>query len=265
MRLGAKVALAVAIPSLVAFVLISYGVVTKWTERAEMARLGQFVSGVAGISNLVHHMQRERGASAVFVGSKGAQLAAELPQQRKLTDEQRRTFTALMGQLRELSAESEYRSAITAGEQAVAALDEKRRQIDTFAITAFASNDYFTASIARLLTVAAEISKASTRADLTTAISSYVAFMQGKERSGQERATGAAGISSGKFDMNGYIRVLGLVAAQNGNSSRKPNPIRSSARSRRCARRSQPAASREKWADSTARSGFTRPRHASIP
>ncbi len=214
LRLGAKLTLAVAIPSIVALALIGYNIAASLNERSEMARLGQFADGVANISNLVHHMQRERGASAVFVGSKGAQLAAELPQQRALTDEQRRNFTALVARLQTLSADAEYQAAINAARQAVAALDERRRQIDSFSITAFASNDYFTSSIARLLAVGAEIGKASTRADLMTAISSYVSFMQGKERAGQERATGAAGISTGKFDMAGYIRVLQLAAAQ---------------------------------------------------
>jgi methyl-accepting chemotaxis protein len=49
---------------------------------------------------------------------------------------------------------------------------------------------------------------------LANAIAAYVAFMQGKELAGQERATGAAGISSGKFDLPGYRRILGLAAAQ---------------------------------------------------
>lgn len=213
-RITTKLVLAMAAPLLVALALTAFTIQQKWSERTEMERLARFGSAVAGISNLVHHMQRERGASAVFVGSKGAQLAVELPQQRKLTEDERRAVRAIVPELRALATDAEFQRAIDEAEKAVAQLDDKRKQIDTFAITAPVSNEYFTSTIARLLAVATEIGKASTRSDQTTAIASYVAFMQGKERSGQERATGAAGISAGKFDMPGYLRVLGLVAAQ---------------------------------------------------
>jgi polyhydroxyalkanoate synthase len=39
-------------------------------------------------------------------------------------------------------------------------------------------------------------------------------LMQGKELAGQERATGAAGISAGRFEQAGYLRVLSLATAQ---------------------------------------------------
>jgi methyl-accepting chemotaxis protein len=213
-RIGSKLALAMAVPLTVALALATFTIQQKWAERSEMVKLARFGGAVAGISNLVHHMQRERGASAVFVGSKGAQLAAELPQQRKLTDAERQAVQAVTAALRELATEAEFHRALDEAEKAVAQLNEKRKQIDAFSITATSSNEYFTSTIARLLVVATEIGKASTRSDQTTAIASYVAFMQGKERSGQERATGAAGISAGKFEMAGYLRVLGLVAAQ---------------------------------------------------
>jgi methyl-accepting chemotaxis protein len=214
LRLGMKLFIAVAIPSLVAVVLTGYELAGKWNTSAEMARLRVLTASVAEISRLVHELQRERGASAVFVGSKGEQLRAELPAQRQLTDDNRRIALDRLAQLRAATAVAEFRNGISAAEEAVAALDAKRQQIDSLAITATESNVYFTTTIAKLLTVTNEITKASARSDVTLAISAYVAFMQGKERAGQERATGAAGISAGKFQIPGYVRVLGLRAAQ---------------------------------------------------
>jgi methyl-accepting chemotaxis protein len=48
------------------------------------------VEALVGISthygNLVHELQRERGMSAGFLGSKGTKFATELPEQRKASD-----------------------------------------------------------------------------------------------------------------------------------------------------------------------------------
>jgi methyl-accepting chemotaxis protein len=214
LRLGMKLFIAVAIPFLVAVALTGYHLVLKWDARSEIVKLRGLAAGVAEISRLIHEMQRERGASAVFVGSRGEQLRAELPKQRQLTDERRGSALAFMKQLRSSAATDAMSAGIAAAENAVGELDAKRKQIDSLAITAPESNAYFTTSIAKLLALTGEITKASNRSDATLAISAYVAFMNGKELAGQERATGAAGVSVGKFDTAGYVRVLGLRAAQ---------------------------------------------------
>ncbi|MBV8839978.1 MAG: nitrate- and nitrite sensing domain-containing protein, partial [Alphaproteobacteria bacterium] len=213
-RIGAKLALAAALPLAVLIGLASYDLLAKWETRSQMAALGRLGDAVAGISQLVHELQRERGASAVFVGSKGAQLRAELPEQRKLADKQRQAAAASFDELHaSVSAES-FRQALENARKAVAELDGKRQAIDAFAITAPESNTYFTDTIAKLLGVVGELAKVSTRSDVTTSIAAYLNFMHGKERSGQERATGAAGIATGRFDLALYRRVLGLAAVQ---------------------------------------------------
>jgi methyl-accepting chemotaxis protein len=214
LRLSTKLMIAVAIPFVVLLSLTAYNLLAQWNQRAEMVQLGQLAVGAADIGNFVHELQRERGASAVFIGSKGAQLRAELPQQRKLTDERRRNASAFLASQKAVAASNEYRAALDSAERIVAELDNRRQQIDGLSITAPDSNVYFNGAVAALLAVSGEIAKVSTHSGATTAITSYVALMQGKERAGQERATGAAGVSAGKFDVNGYTRVIGLQAEQ---------------------------------------------------
>src|SRR5689334_16028327 len=99
LRISNKLALAVAIPLLVLAGLVTYDPSLKWATRSEMAQLKEIARGVGTISRLVHELQRERGASAVFVGTRGAQLRDELAAQRKLTDAQRQAAAAFMSQL----------------------------------------------------------------------------------------------------------------------------------------------------------------------
>jgi methyl-accepting chemotaxis protein len=209
-----RLAIAVVLPALALATLAAYNLSVSWNSRTEMVRLGVLAQGVGEISRLIHELQRERGASAVFVGSKGAQLRNEVAAQRKLTDGRRVAAVTFMGELRAGAGSTEAASAIAQALSAALALDGKREEIDAFKISALESNSYFTATIEKLLLVTGAIAKASTRGDATTAISAYVNFMQGKERAGQERASGAAGISAGRFQLANYRRVLGLANAQ---------------------------------------------------
>jgi hypothetical protein len=56
LRLGMKLFIAVAIPSLVAVVLTGYELAGKWNTSAEMARLRVLTSTVAEVSRLVHEL-----------------------------------------------------------------------------------------------------------------------------------------------------------------------------------------------------------------
>ncbi len=53
---------------------------------AEMESLNELADLAPTISALVHEMQKERGASAGFISSKGQKFAQKLPAQRRVTD-----------------------------------------------------------------------------------------------------------------------------------------------------------------------------------
>jgi len=119
-RIGAKLALTAALPLAALIGLASYDLFAKWETRTQMAQLGRLGDGVAGISQLVHELQRERGASALFLGSKGTQFRAELTEQRKLTDRQRQAATASFDELRATVPAEAFRQALETARKAVA-------------------------------------------------------------------------------------------------------------------------------------------------
>jgi methyl-accepting chemotaxis protein len=213
LRISHKLALAVALSLFVLAGLAAYDFTLKWSTRAEMAELGRLARGVASISQLIHELQRERGASVFFVSSKGAQFRAELATQRKLTDEARRFAGQFIADLRG-GASNDFREKIDSAEALMLVLDDRRGAIDTLAISGVQAASYYSDAIAALFSATGEIAKISNRGDVTTAIATYINLMQGKERAGQERATGAGGIAAGKLDSAAYVRLLGLIAAQ---------------------------------------------------
>jgi len=213
MKIGLRLGIAVLVPMLIIVALAGYNIALKWDARAEMANLGPLAEGVAKVSRFIHELQRERGASAVFLGSKGTQMRAELPGQRKRSDDERQAAMAILTTLGATAA-GEFKEIIGKAEATVLALSARRQEIDALTITAPNSSAYFTDTIAKLLAVTNEIAKVSSQGNVSTAVSAYVSFIQGKERAGQERALGAGGISAGRFDIPVYSRVLGQAVAQ---------------------------------------------------
>ena len=208
-----RLALAVAIPTLLLLGFAGYNLHLKWLMSTEMVELGGRANSIADVSRLIHEMQRERGASAVFIGSKGGQLRSELVSQRKRTDHERQVAQAALEQLG-VAAGGSFRAAIGDAAAAIGTLDARRQEIDALSIPASASSGYFTATIAKILLVTSETAKLSGNGETAAAIAGYVSFVEGKERAGQERAVGAGSIAAGKLDVATFVRVQNLAATQ---------------------------------------------------
>ena len=208
-----RLALAVAIPTLLLLGFAVYNLHLKRLMSTEMAELGGRASNIADVSRLIHEMQRERGASAVFIGSKGGQMRSELVAQRKRTDHERQVAQAALEQLG-VAAGGSFRAAIGDAAAAIGTLDARRKEIDALSIPASASSGYFTATIAKILLVTNETAKLSGNGETAAAIAGYVSFVEGKERAGQERAVGAGSIAAGKLDVATFVRVQNLAATQ---------------------------------------------------
>jgi methyl-accepting chemotaxis protein len=213
LKIAYRLAIAVLMPLLVVMALGGYNLFLTWSTRAEMAKLRPLADGIAKLSQFVHELQRERGASAVFLGSKGAQMRSELRAQRSLTNEIR---SAAMAGIKDVSASSgvDFRQAVESAEAAVAKLEQQRSDVDAFAVSAPQSLAYYTGTIAALFTVTDEMAKLSLDAEVALAVRAYVNLLQGKERAGQERALAAGGIAAGRFELAAYTGALGLAAAQ---------------------------------------------------
>src|SRR5215203_4991654 len=71
--------LAVALAPCLAFAVVaSLGVSDRMAQRSDMAEVPGLVGLASPVSAFVHEAQRERGASSLFLGSKGTQFRAEL-------------------------------------------------------------------------------------------------------------------------------------------------------------------------------------------
>ncbi len=173
-----------------------------------LARLGPVVSA------LVHELQKERGASAGFIASKGQKFAKKLPEQRRLTDEKKTALASTFQAFDATAYGSRLVAKIEAAQKAVAPLDDKRSQVSNLSITVPQMAGYYTPTIANLLSIVEEMAVLSTNSRVSNAITAYTNFLQGKERAGIERAMGAGGFAAGEFKPPIYRKFLQLIAMQ---------------------------------------------------
>src|ERR1700756_1506642 len=169
LKISHRLALAVAMPLLLLSGLAAYMVWGAWAEREEMADLGEFAEGAGKVSRLVHELQRERGLSVIFLGSKGSQMRSELLEQRKRTDKERQDTSTSMKMFAVLDSR-DVRDAVAKAESAVAFIDKVRSAVDGQTMTASDSSASYSDTIAKLLNLANSAANMSSRGDVTTAL-----------------------------------------------------------------------------------------------
>jgi len=165
-------------------------------------------------SNLVHELQKERGMTAGFLGSKGAKFANKLPEQRLVTNNK---MDVLMAAIDELDSSAFSRTFNSIVKSVVADLNEiknKRALISNFEIATPAAISYYTHLNGKLLNSISQIAVLSTNADISKQAAAYVNFLMSKERAGIERAVLANTFAAGKFAPNMYEKFNALVTEQ---------------------------------------------------
>jgi len=190
-------------------------IMDQWSNLRAIRALQTQVEAVNAISALSHELQKERGASALFLGSGGKQFRPELAEQRQTSDSRLTEFTARLAPLRGQPEYAAFLGRIADAEQELATLSSRRGDIDQLTLKGPVSFDYYSRIIGGLLDSGYEISRATRDNTLKDQVFAYVALMQGKESAGRERATGSAGFAAGRFDAPLYRRLVSLITAQN--------------------------------------------------
>ncbi|GAP36769.1 nitrate- and nitrite sensing domain-containing protein [Piscinibacter sakaiensis] len=173
---------------------------------------------VRGMSEWVHRLQRERGASNLFIASRGQRFAAE--RQQCVDDSQQveqavraRHFaavedpSAVYGGVRLLSRIAQLL-------QALDGLPQLRRRVALRELSAAQAAEAYTALIAALLAVVFEAADTAADPRISRALVALFHLMQGKELAGQERAAGTAAFAAGSVDAQALQRLQHLVEGQ---------------------------------------------------
>ncbi|WP_043744993.1 methyl-accepting chemotaxis protein [Paramagnetospirillum magneticum] len=214
LRISAKIALSFLFPVILILGLAGYVISDKARVVSETSTLAGIAPLTAEISALVHEVQKERGASAVFIGSKGEKFGAELKAQRQLTDAAREKLTRSLAGIDVSALGASFPPKVDKATKRLEALIASRGAIDALAMDGRTALGNFTETIRFQLDMVNQIAVLSSDARVGRMIGAYLKLMEGKEKAGQERATAAGAFSSGKFEPEVYRRFVAIVAEQ---------------------------------------------------
>jgi len=164
-------------------------------------------------SALVHETQKERGMSALFLGSKGAKFGAELQAQRAKTD------AALLAWKQQATQNSSafgsaFKTDLTHAGDQLDPLSAKRQAISALQIAGRMPSPT-TLRQRRAAGPCGNDGTMSRDGDITARIAAYVSFLQAKERAGIERAVLSNSFAQGKFGEGMFLKFGAVVAEQN--------------------------------------------------
>jgi methyl-accepting chemotaxis protein len=186
----------------------------KWDVAAEIDRIETLSSFAVKASALVHETQKERGATAGFLGSKGASFVSELPAQRNDTDSK---AAELRNFLKGFDADVYGNEFVGAMNNAIRQLDgigSIRSSVSSQTIGAKKAIGYYTQMNAAFLNTIGLGAKIAEQGKIVREITAYINFLQGKERAGVERAVMSNVFARGSFPEGALQRFGSLVTQQ---------------------------------------------------
>lgn len=173
---------------------------------------------VTAVSSLVHAIQRERGASSMFLASSGVKFADELTTFRVQVSPCEAAFRGALGRLDRDDARSASNvrlfSHVAFVLHALDSLPALRARVDSQELSPGDAAILFGRLVTELLAVVFEAADAAADPEVSRALVALFNFMQGKELAGQERATGVAGFALGAFDEARRQRLEHLIESQ---------------------------------------------------
>lgn len=165
-----------------------------------LAEANQISAGVdlaKSASALVHELQKERGNSAGYIGSKGATSF------RSNLDTQKRATDPALVKFQEIAASSLIKDSVRSELSQITAdlnkLTGVRQSVAGLTATVPQMAGYYTGTIRKLLGLFTRITSEASDPGIVARGTALAMLLESKERAGLERAMGANGFGAGKF------------------------------------------------------------------
>ncbi|PHR92863.1 MAG: hypothetical protein COA69_05930 [Robiginitomaculum sp.] len=209
MTIKLRLLLIAAIPLLFLALIAGSNTLRSSKVRVKANQVVQTADSAVILSNLVHELQKERGASAGYIGSQGVNFAQELPMLRQSTDRAVQAYNANKAQFGEnLSAD------VSRIDNYINMLPSTRSQVQGLQVSVADMAGQYTGAINIMIDTADTMVSEGSPGEIAPYSRAYFSFMRAKENAGLERATGASGFGAGVFNATVYRRFVELAAAQ---------------------------------------------------
>ena len=199
-------------------VLLFYAVsggISSYKDNTNLHNLRDIIEYSTVSSALVHEIQKERGYTAGFLGSKGAKFSSKLKQQRLSTDDKISVLKTFLSTFDKSNYAISFTNKLQNTLAKLSSIQDKRDKIASFSISKKDAIKYYTSINTLFLNIIFDIGKNSTKDELSKSLLAYGNFLNAKERAGIERAVGVGAFVNKGFNRKGNAKVkLATLIAQ---------------------------------------------------
>lgn len=213
-NIRSKLSFIVLIPILTTLVLAGLKLSALQERASSQNDLVDLMQVSVAAGNLVHELQKERGASAGFTNSKGSKFSEKLNKQHKNTEGKREALKATLSHVNTDRFGEEYNHELKTALDDLSQIEKKREKILALELPLSEIVGYYTSMNKHLLNITKKSLFVTQDPKLLRDISAYLYFSQSKERAGIERAIGAAGFGGG-WSPALVSKFRGLILVQN--------------------------------------------------
>ena len=214
MSIKFKMLLMVFIPAAVIFTLLFINSYKSYNDLDELQKIEQVTILATKISALVHNTQKERGASAGFIGSKGEKFEDVLAGIRKDTDATKVQMIAFYETMDFTLYPEEMQSHMKDAINRLSKLSQTRQNVSALTYSVSQAVGYYTPLNSALLDTIAYIAKMSKEKNMTTSLTAFTNYLYSKERAGIERAVMSATFAQNSFAEGFYAKFVRLISQQ---------------------------------------------------
>ncbi|WP_418641115.1 nitrate- and nitrite sensing domain-containing protein [Sulfurimonas sp. ST-27] len=210
-----KMLLNVAVP-LAVIVIIAISAIYSHLQNSQQYETYSIIVDLdQKISKVVHETQKERGATAGFLGSKGKKFAQKLVSQKEETDKKIQELQEYLQNGNVISLlDKDVKEYLEKALQDLSRINTIRSQVTAQSMGAKEAIAYYTQMNAKFLNFIAKASLQAADAQLSAETLAYYDFLQSKERAGIERAVGSATFANDKFIKGAKTKLAGLISEQ---------------------------------------------------
>ena len=209
-----KMALMVLIPAVVIFLLLAKSSYESSQRLDTLEKIGDATILATKISAMVHNTQKERGASAGFVGSGGKKFTDTMPNIRKDTDVTRAEMVAYYKSMDFSIYPKEMQDQMDDAMSRLAELDATRASISSLEYNVPKTVGYYTPLNGAFIDTIAYIAKMSSDKKMTTNLTAFTNYLYSKERAGVERAVMTGTFAKDSFPSGFYAKFVKLMSQQ---------------------------------------------------
>ncbi len=192
----------------VVFLFSSRLIYTTWNEYKNIQETEKLVEFSVKMSAVLHELQKERGASAGFIGSKGTKFVDILPKQYKSTN-------IKVAELQKF-IENNPSPLVNLFKKNIN-LDDRlsvRKKVLALSVPVSTPVKFYTGLNKNIIDTISSFSKRPNDKDIRTNFNSFVVFISAKERAGIERAVMSGVFAKDKFTPKTAAKFTSLVSQQ---------------------------------------------------